>query len=134
MSLRALLMLVIATVGAGCPASSPMQVPPGEPAIIATTPPASPNESRPSPAAFQAAAGKQDDGMPCFAADECTSGICEGASCDRTQPGACIATDAVRNCAADQVSFCGCDGQSFVASSTCPGEPFLHQGRCEGGD
>lgn len=35
-----------------------------------------------------------------------------------------------RGCARDRVTFCGCDGETFTASSTCPGRPFVHRGEC----
>jgi hypothetical protein len=124
--------LLLAVIAAGCPASTPMQVPPGEPQPIASSPPVAPTQSV-DPAMVQSM-GKQADGAPCFAPDECESGICEGASCDRSQPGSCISATAERNCAEDQIPYCGCDGHSFMASSTCPGEPFLHRGRCGQGD
>lgn len=28
--------------------------------------------------------------------------------------------------------FCGCTGETFEASATCPGQPFLHRGYCPG--
>lgn len=37
-----------------------------------------------------------------------------------------------RGCTRDRVPFCGCDGETFVASSTCPGRPFVHRGECRG--
>lgn len=37
-----------------------------------------------------------------------------------------------RGCSRERVSFCGCDGESFVASATCPGRPFVHRGECRG--
>ncbi len=33
-------------------------------------------------------------------------------------------------CVSDAQYFCGCDGQSFRASMTCPGRPFRHRGSC----
>ncbi|UJR86977.1 hypothetical protein [Sandaracinus amylolyticus] len=35
-----------------------------------------------------------------------------------------------RGCTRDRAAFCGCDGQTFHASSTCPGRPFVHRGAC----
>lgn len=37
-----------------------------------------------------------------------------------------------RACAAQQVAFCGCDGRTFVASSTCPSAPYAFVGSCGG--
>jgi hypothetical protein len=36
----------------------------------------------------------------------------------------------VRGCTRDSVPYCGCDGETFYASSTCPGRPYLHRGGC----
>jgi hypothetical protein len=36
-----------------------------------------------------------------------------------------------RICTADVVEYCGCDGKTFVASSSCPGESFAKTGRCD---
>lgn len=36
-----------------------------------------------------------------------------------------------RTCTGDVAPFCGCDGQTFRASSSCPDRPFLHVGPCE---
>lgn len=35
-----------------------------------------------------------------------------------------------RRCARDAVPYCSCDGTTFQASSTCPGQPFAHRGAC----
>jgi len=36
-----------------------------------------------------------------------------------------------RACTADVAPFCGCDGATFGASSTCPDRPYLYRGPCE---
>jgi hypothetical protein len=35
-----------------------------------------------------------------------------------------------RACTADLVEYCGCDGKTFISSSSCPGEPFSVKGKC----
>jgi hypothetical protein len=35
-----------------------------------------------------------------------------------------------RPCLDDTQYFCGCDGESFRASMTCPGQPHRHRGSC----
>lgn len=36
-------------------------------------------------------------------------------------------------CSRDTQAFCGCDGQTFRASMTCPGRPFRRRGPCDDG-
>ncbi len=36
-----------------------------------------------------------------------------------------------RPCTADYVAFCGCDGNTFYGSSTCPDRPFARRGACD---
>lgn len=47
--------------------------------------------------------------------------------------GAAFRCQRARGCTRDRVPFCGCDGQTFYASSTCPGQPYLRSGSCETG-
>lgn len=37
-----------------------------------------------------------------------------------------------RPCTDDLAPFCGCDGQTFTGSSTCPSRPYMFRGPCEG--
>lgn len=39
-----------------------------------------------------------------------------------------------RPCTDDLAVFCGCDGQTFMDSSSCPGRPYRNPGACAGGD
>jgi hypothetical protein len=39
----------------------------------------------------------------------------------------------MRACTRDLATYCGCDGKTFQASGSCPGQPFAHKGRCERG-
>ncbi len=66
-------------------------------------------------------------GRPCANSSQCTPGeLCQGpAGCGMRwtcgpSPG----------CTRDAVPYCGCDGQTFLASSTCPGQPYTHRGDC----
>lgn len=63
----------------------------------------------------------------CVSTPDCPPGlVCEGgAGCDKTW--ACVPQ---RPCTRDLVAFCGCDGQTFFASSTCPGRRYAHLGTC----
>jgi hypothetical protein len=33
-------------------------------------------------------------------------------------------------CTRDLATYCACNGSTFMASSTCPGQPYLHRGNC----
>jgi hypothetical protein len=62
-----------------------------------------------------------------------------GADCGRGEqcfgPEGCgvpWACEPLRGCTADIAYFCGCDGTTFEGSSSCPGRPFQHRGRCSG--
>jgi hypothetical protein len=67
------------------------------------------------------------DRHACTSNDDCGGGrVCWGVpGCGTTW--SCVR---VRGCARDAVPYCGCDGVTFTASSTCPGRPFAHRGRC----
>jgi hypothetical protein len=79
----------------------------------------------------EAAAAAQDaraDGQPCSRAEQCESGICEGAcGVDKAK---CMPRD--RMCTRDLRIYCGCDGKEFRSSGSCPGRPFSRRGRCDG--
>lgn len=73
--------------------------------------------------------GPAADGEPCQAAADCQSGVCEGEGCGADTPGTCASTK--RACTRDYRPYCGCDGQTFHGSGTCPGQRFAHRGECE---
>jgi len=81
-------------------------------------------DSDPQPP-VQVPAPPRADGAPCDRHTDC-AGICEGPGCGPGE-GRC-ATDRV--CSDDVVLFCGCEGVTFVGSSTCPGARFEHAGPC----
>ncbi|MBK7074039.1 MAG: hypothetical protein IPH44_17225 [Myxococcales bacterium] len=74
-----------------------------------------------------APAGKPD-GDACVAASDCASGVCEGQGCGDDAPGVCASTQ--RACTMDAARYCGCDGQTFTASGSCPGQRFAQRGPC----
>ncbi len=122
--------LAIAGVLSGCPASKKMSVPPGEVARISGLPSQSP---QPAPSAAVLHDGAQyvldlADGSACESSAACESNICEGGNCDGTRLGVCASAE--RLCTEDLVAYCGCDGRSFYASSTCPGIAFSSRGEC----
>ncbi len=68
------------------------------------------------------------DGSPCLAASDCQSGVCEGQGCGDDQPGEC--KPASRPCTKDLRTYCGCDGQTFQGSGSCPGQRYAAPGEC----
>lgn len=69
-------------------------------------------------------------GSACLAATDCASGLCEGEGCADDTPGICV--DPMRACTRDLRPYCGCDGESFFTSGSCPNRRFAHRGTCEG--
>ncbi len=67
-------------------------------------------------------------GRECSSTDDCAAGeMCTGSEgCG--VPWTC---QAARACTMDLVTFCGCDGQTFQGSSTCPTRPYSRRGECE---
>jgi hypothetical protein len=111
-----------------CPAERAMQVPPGQPQVVSQNPAGSSQEPAKT-AREPVISDPAEVGTACFLGSECVSTICEGASCDGSTPGTCAPEDRV--CTADVVEYCGCDGKTFVSSSSCPGEAFAKMGRCD---
>ena len=66
---------------------------------------------------------------PCLAASDCASGVCEGQGCGDDQPGTC--QPAARACTKDLRTYCGCDGQTFRGSGSCPGQRNAAAGECK---
>lgn len=66
-------------------------------------------------------------GAQCQASAECESGVCEGEGCGDT-PGTCA--PAQRACTRDLRQYCGCDGKTFQASGSCPGQRFSAKAAC----
>ncbi|MCB9715816.1 MAG: hypothetical protein H6712_18255 [Myxococcales bacterium] len=73
-------------------------------------------------------APSKDDGQPCLRANECKGGVCEGKGCTDDQPGTCASK--TRMCTQDVASYCGCDGQTFTGSGSCPGQRYAKRGEC----
>jgi hypothetical protein len=136
MSMRVLL-VAVALAGAltACPGSAPppsgtrppdpLQTPPttSDPGAVQDVDPTQPSVPPPE---FQRA-----DGEVCFTGDQCASGTCEGRGCGESQPGRCMPR--ARMCTRDLRTYCGCDGQPFQASGSCPGRRYASTGDCAGG-
>lgn len=114
--------LLIALALVGCPASS---APPTTviPTPVETTPPPTPTTPEPT-----AGATPKADGESCLAAEDCQSGVCEGEGCGANQPGTCMPKS--RACTRDLRPYCGCDGQTFRTSGSCPGKRFSARAEC----
>ena len=114
-----------------CAASRPGQVPPGAAATLSDRDPTSTKAGDRSTVSklLSHELALQPEGAVCFAGRECQSGMCEGAGCSKETPGVCVTTE--RPCSEQRETYCGCDGQSFIASATCPGERFSRRGSCE---
>ncbi len=100
-------------------------------ACIQTAPP--PNAGPPAPTAQTPtpvpapASAKRPDGQSCSSAGDCDSGICEGQGCGQDM-GVCVSAN--RMCTMDLVPYCGCDGETFTASSGCAGRLYARRGEC----
>jgi hypothetical protein len=108
------------------PQNLPKPVPPAPAPQPGFTPP---DEPPPRPGSGSSAtAGGGATGAACTAGADCASGICEGEGCGAGQ-GKCAA--AKRACTYDLQTYCGCDGNTFDASGTCPERRYSHRGACQ---
>ena len=133
MPMRVLLLALVIVGLAACPGSGPppsgarpsdpMETPPttSDPGAVQDTDPTPPSTPPPPE-------NKQADGAACHAGDDCASGICEGEGCN--VPGRCMPR--ARACTRDLRTYCGCDGKTFQASGSCPGQRFASRNACEG--
>lgn len=76
-----------------------------------------------------AATGPGADGDACLTASDCASGVCEGMGCGEDMPGTCATK--MRPCTKDLRAYCGCDGETFRGSGSCPGQRYSKKGPCE---
>jgi hypothetical protein len=95
------------------------------------SPDATPPASRP-PSSEDAGIVEQPNGsggaQACNTDADCKDGICEGEGCGDMQ-GRC-APKTGRMCTRDLRTYCGCDGQTFQSSGSCPGKRFASPGEC----
>jgi len=66
-------------------------------------------------------------GAACDSAADCETGVCEGEGCAPGR-GRCAAKN--RSCTRDRRAYCGCDGNTFYSSGSCPGRRFASRGAC----
>jgi len=112
----------IAVLVAGCPPPQQQSAPPPATPVAPEPPPDRPPADPADPKPLAA------DGAECLAADECQSGICEGEGCGENA-GTCMSRQ--RACTADLRPYCGCDGETFRASSGCANRLYQHRGECK---
>jgi len=105
-----------ALFGCGAPHDAPTARPAPETSEVVAEPPGSSPEVAVTPQA-------------CLLTDDCVDGVCEGEGCSNDAPGVCVAR--ARPCTRDLAVYCGCDGQTFRGSGSCPGRRFAHRGACE---
>ena len=122
----------------GCRASTTVTVHTGEDAETSSPPtsqtqstatPAPPPEHQQGAATAAPPPSQQEQSSACNTSADCPDGMsCRGeAGCDAQwtcQPES--------PCTADLVPFCGCDGQVFRGSSSCPPRPYSRRGGCQG--
>jgi hypothetical protein len=84
-------------------------------------------DERGEPSGTSASRAAVSDGAACDTAAQCASGVCEGQGCG-AQEGVCVSRN--RACTRDLGSYCGCDGQTFQSSGSCPGRRYAHEGEC----
>ncbi len=68
-------------------------------------------------------------GESCLSTEQCRNGVCEGLGCGPMAPGVCRPLQ--RACTRDLVTYCGCDGNTFRTSGSCPGARYLSKGACQ---
>lgn len=71
--------------------------------------------------------GSVKAGGACETNADCESTVCQGMGCGPRQ-GVCMDTSVA--CTRDLRPYCGCDGTTFRASSSCPGRRYAHRGEC----
>lgn len=121
-----IVLIALALVACGSPPPPTTVTPtPVEPTPTPVEPTPTPSPTTPEPTAGTT---PKADGASCLAADECQSGVCEGEGCGADQPGTCAPK--TRGCTRDLRPYCGCDGQTFRTSGSCPGKRFSARAAC----
>lgn len=101
-------------------------------AACGARPPAEPPASNSAEVAKEAEphAEPVPEGGSCLTPADCAEGmVCEGEGCGDDTPGTC--QPLTRLCTRDLRPYCGCDGETFQSSGSCPGKRFERRGPCE---
>ena len=85
-------------------------------------------DERRDPSGTSTARSGLAEGAACDTAAQCARGICEGPGCGAQTKGVCASQN--RACTRDLRIYCGCDGQTFQSSGSCPGLRYAHEGEC----
>lgn len=135
---RTLALIALITLAAGCRKTSP----PNEPTDADRAERVEADGDGPSPVVADPDPDPDPDGskvgglpgptLPegrlCDTHADCGEGMqCEGVGCEPGQ-GRCVRTD--RMCTRDLAQYCGCDGEQFAGSGTCPGDRYAYRGPC----
>jgi hypothetical protein len=83
---------------------------------------------RHAPAPEAPAPGGLPEGSACLSPTDCATGLCEGEGCGDDTPGICVGS---RACTRDLRPYCGCDGETFRTSGSCPNRRFAYRGECD---
>jgi hypothetical protein len=130
MRLPPLFAALLLTVGCKSPTES--NQPPGDPTAANSDNPSDPDPSEPSEPSDGATpkpGPPLPDGPLCDTNADCAQGmICEGVGCG-PKAGRCVSDE--RMCTRDLAQYCGCDGQTFQGSGSCPGARYAYRGPCD---
>ncbi|PRP97542.1 hypothetical protein ENSA5_33390 [Enhygromyxa salina] len=136
---RALVLLCLALTVSACPNTASTPQPPDDGHEASPAGEAGDAEDGASDGGGEDGDGDGDGAQPtgpvlpngalCDTDSDCAEGqLCEGAGCEPGQ-GRCV--DSERMCTRDLAEYCGCDGQVFRGSGSCPGARYAYRGPCD---
>jgi hypothetical protein len=127
MSLR--ISTLLALIACGAPQTEAVPPPPA-PGPTSEAPPAEAPPAETAPAETPATAPAETPtpvAKTCTTSADCAKGeMCQGPEGCGT-PWTC---GPQKPCTRDLVTYCGCDGQTFKGSGSCPARPYASRGAC----